>query len=117
VLGALLGVGFAQIKLPGSTPFPAALEACGVADSSYFRAGDEGMSLSVQSKGKEDPGADFADVSCVLRELDVPDSVVSRMGSTRALDGRQSGHWKNLEASWTYHPDSGMNLLIEVAQD
>ncbi|GAA2197084.1 hypothetical protein [Sinomonas flava] len=117
VLGVLLGVGFAQIKLPGSTPFPAALEKCEVTDSSYFRTGDEGMSLTIRSKGKEDPGANMTDVACVLRALEVPDSVVSKMDSTRALDGRQSGRWKNLEASWTYHPDSGMNLLLEVTHD
>ena len=31
----------------------------------------------------------------------------------RALDGRQTGTWDDFEASWGYHPDDGINLVIE----
>ena len=33
-------------------------------------------------------------------------------GSTRALDGRQSATWAQFEASWTYHPDDGLDVLV-----
>lgn len=114
-LGAFLGFGLAKVDWPLSSPFPGALKTCDVANSAYFRLGDHDASLTVQSEGEKKAGADFAKVACVLRELGVPDSVVTRMDSTRALDGRQSAHWKDLDASWTYHPDNGMNLLVEVA--
>jgi len=39
------------------------------------------------------------------------------MERTRALDGTQSDTWDGLQASWSYHPDSGINLLIEKAEN
>jgi hypothetical protein len=114
VVGGLLGFGLAKVEWPTASPLPAAIQACDVANSTYFRLGDKDASLTIQSEGKEKTGADYAKVACVLQQLEVPDSVVTRMDTTRALDGRQSAHWKDLEASWTYHPDNGMNLLIEV---
>ncbi|MCA1655830.1 MAG: hypothetical protein LC635_05200, partial [Pseudonocardiaceae bacterium] len=52
------------------------------------------------------------DVACVLYELDAPRSVTARMDSTRALDGMQTATWEGYEASWTYHPDAGLDLII-----
>jgi hypothetical protein len=51
-------------------------------------------------------------LACVLRELGTPAYVVAQMAQTRALDGRQTATWGDLEASWTYHPDNGLNLII-----
>jgi hypothetical protein len=34
------------------------------------------------------------------------------MEQTRALDGRQSETWEDFSASWTYHPDNGLDVLI-----
>jgi hypothetical protein len=50
---------------------------------------------------------------CVLQGLEASDSVIARMDNTRALDGRQTGTWGDFEASWGYHPDDGLNLVIE----
>lgn len=115
VLGGLLGFGAAKVEWPVGSPFPAALTACKVDKSSYFDLGDKGTSLTIQSKGEEKSGADFADVTCVLDKLEMPDAVATRMDTTRALDGRQSAHWSDIDASWTYHPDNGMNLLLELS--
>jgi hypothetical protein len=49
---------------------------------------------------------------CVLRELETPAYVTEQIGQTRALDGRQTATWGDFEASWTYHPDNGLNLVI-----
>ena len=49
----------------------------------------------------------------VLVALDTPDSVVNRMSNTRALDGMQEATWGDFEATWTYHPDDGLDLIIE----
>jgi hypothetical protein len=48
----------------------------------------------------------------VLRELETPAYVTEQIGQTRALDGRQTATWGDFEASWTYHPDNGLNLVI-----
>ncbi|WP_181062313.1 MULTISPECIES: hypothetical protein [unclassified Pseudoclavibacter] len=49
----------------------------------------------------------------MLSSLDVPASTVSKIEQTRALDGRQDDSWDDLEASWTYHPDDGLNIVFE----
>lgn len=47
-----------------------------------------------------------------------PESIHRKIGNTRALDGVQTVKFKNesneyIEVSWSYHPDTGMELLIE----
>ncbi|MGY5319943.1 hypothetical protein ACXA45_12015 [Neomicrococcus lactis] len=78
--------------------------------------GDEGNSVFLDSKEKDYASGDLAyeDIFCVMRELDIPDSTIHRMDSTRSLDGRVSDSWKGLTAEWTYHPDSGANVLITI---
>ena len=96
----------------GPTPIEAAVHACDAAGE-FIRIGDDGWSLTMRSVGEEDDGASFVDIFCVLEELDVPDSIVSRMEATRALDGRLDGSWADFAVSWGYHPDSGIDIVIE----
>ena len=28
--------------------------------------------------------------------------------------GRQTDSWESYEASWSYHPDNGLNIVIEA---
>jgi hypothetical protein len=61
-------------------------------------------------------GDDIVDgLACVLDALDTPQSVISQMESTRALDGMQTAEWDDFEASWTYHPDDGVDVIITLA--
>ncbi len=63
----------------------------------------------------EEPGGGTAtidDITCVMDELEAPESVLAQMGSTRALDGMQSATWSTYKATWTYHPDDGLDLII-----
>lgn len=96
---------------------PGALETCNVENDPWITAGDNGNSLSLQSSGDDAAGADVGDIVCVLDELDIPDSVLTRMSSTRALDGRQTGEWDEFSASWGYHPDNGLDVVIETVQE
>lgn len=43
--------------------------------------------------------------------LGFPDYVLQNMLDTRALDGRQSYSDKQYDASWTYHPNSGLEVM------
>jgi hypothetical protein len=75
--------------------------------------GDEGTSISFDTVGdNERNGDDINDLACVLAELDVPDHVLNRMDSTRALDGQVDAEWDDYQAFWTYHPDTGLALTI-----
>lgn len=52
--------------------------------------------------------------SCVFNELNVSEATLSRMAGTRALDGVQTANNDGLVLSWTYHPDNGLDVIIEV---
>ena len=115
--GLVLGFLAAQIDL--ATPSNAINEAvasCGVEDDEWIVVGDEGASVSLDTEGEESPGTTYSNAVCVLDELGMPDSVSNRMGSTRALDGRQDAQWGEFSATWGYHPDSGMNVVVEIVE-
>jgi hypothetical protein len=77
---------------------------------------DGGDTMLLDTKGTDDPaGTDITTVVCVLTELKTPQAVIAHMDSTRALDGRQEDSWDGFTASWTYHPDNGMDLILRAA--
>lgn len=86
-----------------------AQEFCGAGQLS-----DGDRTLVVDTEGEESGSgvATFEDLGCILGQVSTPDSVIARMEATRALDGMQSGSWDGFEASWTYHPDDGLDLII-----
>ena len=119
VVGSLLvasvagGIG----SIAAGSPMADAATTCEVETNPWINVGDEGRSISMTSEGGESAGADFEDLACVLLELETPDSVINRIDSTRALDGRQTGTWEDYSASWGYHPDSGLDIVIEMPAD
>lgn len=95
---------------PAVTKISRAAEKCGLPEN----VNDGGHSITLDTEGDEDAsGDDFLAVFCITVELDMPDSMLSRIDNTRALDGFQSGEWDNYTASWNYHPDNGLLLIIE----
>ncbi|THV22824.1 hypothetical protein [Glycomyces paridis] len=114
-----LGVGLAVDRPGGGGSDPHALEAAKeecASGSSDVRIGDEGATLVIDRAGAEEmPGATLSQLDCLLGELDVPDSVVERIQNTRALDGYQEADFDGYTASWTFHPDDGLNLTITTA--
>ncbi|MDE3723285.1 hypothetical protein PWG71_17975 [Nocardiopsis sp. N85] len=114
--GLLLGVGatllFTSLDLR-PRPFEAALDTCGLTDHPDAQVGDEGRSLFLQHQGATDvTGLTDDELDCVLTELDAPDSLFVEMGQTRALDGRQRLEWDGIEATWSYHPDDGLDTQL-----
>lgn len=101
-------------SIPGKTKIESALSECGISPADRnFDVGDGGYTLSIDGEGEEDSGAGITDIACVLFALDVSDAVVGRIDNTRALDGTQEGSWGDFYATWSYHPDSGMSMVIE----
>lgn len=49
-----------------------------------------------------------------LTTLGFSDAVYTRMMETRALDGTQRAEGRNVNATWTYHPDHGLQVVFEV---
>lgn len=115
LLGGLV-VGIAYFGGGGPT-LEAAEKACndGIPGTDLVDAGKtlivdmEGPVDTVEGKG----GVNAADVTCILDKLGAPAAVVQKMASTRALDGRQTESWGDFTATYTYHPDRGLDMTIE----
>jgi len=94
-------------------PLKSATTRCSASNADGVELGDEGQSLTITGYGLL-RGPTSAQFQCLTDALDMPDSVRSRISATRALDGRQTATWDGLSASWTYHPDSGLNMVFEA---
>lgn len=74
---------------------------------------DDGDTLLINGKGDEDTTGVTPDaLKCLISALDAPTAVQAHMYDTRALDGRQEESWDGFTASWSYHPDNGLDLII-----
>ena len=81
------------------------------------RVADGGHTMIFDGSGKEDfSGASVTVLACVLEKLGTPQAVIAHLDSTSALNGRQEDNWGSFTASWTYHPDNGVDLIIRVKQ-
>ena len=93
--------------------FETAAEACELVP--LLVVADKGTTLTLTTAGKSGKSAsytDIEDVACVLTELEVPSYVTSHIDSTRALDGQQTDEWDGISARWTFHPESGLHLVL-----
>jgi hypothetical protein len=72
----------------------------------------DGRSESQQLNG-QGTGVDSKTEACILKNLGVTAAVLNHMDNTRALDGRQTDSWDGFTASWTYHPDDGLDITIQ----
>ncbi len=72
--------------------------------------------MLVHGAGEEDAsGLNASEVVCSLSSLDVPTAVLQQMAATRALDGRQEASWGTDTASWSYHPDQGLDVIVTTS--
>jgi len=105
--------GFGEI---GPNRIEVALDRCGLAGEPGAAVGDEGQSLTLDTSGEEDLGGiSFMNLECMISALDIPDAIESRILATRALDGVQDATYDEVSLSWSYHPDSGMTLIVSLA--
>jgi len=118
VAAALAGCGTASapakpkaVAVKAVPPIQAAVQKC-----SPFEVGDAGHSVTLDGQGKletdDTTKASTAQIACILVALKAPDFVIGKMDATRALDGMQSADWAGITASWTYHPDNGLDLIL-----
>lgn len=49
-----------------------------------------------------------------LGELGFPGATTRRMEQTRALDGTLEAEGDHASATWTYHPDDGLSVVVSV---
>lgn len=68
----------------------------------------------MNGEGEESSGMGVFSQICILSELDVPDSVFDRINNTNSTMGVQEATWNNFEMSWSYHPNNGLDVSVEL---
>lgn len=111
VLGAAVALYY--LRFAGAQNFSSALDTCH-ASGSYVRLAADKSSLTLQAENESGRGLSAPIFRCVLDELDAPASMRQRMLLTRAIDGTQEEQWGLYRATWTYHPDQGLNVVISA---
>jgi len=87
---------------------------CGVFNSFAVTIETDGSSMFVSGYGDEDViGMPIDDLVCVITGAGVPQTVIDRMNTTTSLMGIQEASWDDLSASWSYHPDNGLDINFE----
>lgn len=97
----------------GPTPLQQVFEACSLGEGADLA--DGGKTLTIDMIGEEDySGVPLDKVMCVIEDekLAMPSYIQESITSTRALDGKQSDEFNGISVSWSYHPDSGLNLIL-----
>ena len=111
VLGAAVALYY--LRFAGAQNLSSALDTCH-ASGSYVRLAADKSSLTLQAENESGRGLSAPVFRCVLDELDAPASMHQRMLLTRAIDGTQEEQWGLYRATWTYHPDQGLNVVISA---
>lgn len=111
----LVGIGMLSGHNPtaATPPLVTARNSCDPAGLGTTIA-DKNKTLIVNGKGGEDAvGVPVETEACILGQLSATSAVTAHIESTRALDGRQTDTWGDYRAAWTYHPDSGLDIVIQ----
>lgn len=115
VTAVLIGTSVGSNEEPGTPAAPAETQLKQAHDScsaGVLSDADHTMTLDMAGEDTNSGVLSFDQVTCVLAALGIPSSVASRMDATRALDGMQDGEWPGFHASWTYHPDNGLDIIL-----
>lgn len=82
--------------------------------SSFASIASDGSYLAVDTNPKDkDDYFDYEAYSAIMsinEALGLPESVLNRMNQTRSMDGIQSYSTDEIEITWTYHPNKGMEV-------
>lgn len=83
--------------------------------------GDNGLTITLDGVGQvaptEQQEAAIDSRECILYGTETTDAVRSRIDATRALDGMQDVDHGPFAATWTYHPDAGIDLTVQERPD
>lgn len=102
----LLGMMAAEAVMPEPAPEPSVAQLCGLNESDVLT----GQPIVLNSNT-----VPLTTITCVLKAEGFSEATWQKMINTRALDGQMSdkGAMGLSEATWTYHPDQGLTVIIE----
>ena len=93
---------------------------CEGSKAEYAKLGYDKMSLKIDTNPNDSKYSNsyekdaIAAIQAINIYLGLPSSLLEKMSNTRALDGVQSQNCGTYTATWSYHPDSGLNVIYEV---
>ena len=100
---------------PGAT-LPDAVSGCGLDGAEGVQLNAAESSLFLDTKGpREASGVTVADVSCVLKALEVPSAIQSKMQLTTSTVEPKNASWAGRDFSWNYDPETHFQLTIDQA--
>lgn len=105
--------GLSYLRTVASDKLAHSLDACSVS-SPYARLASDNTTLTLVAYGEGANGLSQTDFRCILDQIDTPSSVRERMLITRAVDGTQDDVWGTYRATWTYHPEDGLNVVLAI---
>lgn len=107
---ALAGIAFAAFSNSQPSVLAIAVNECDLTDNEYVSVDKNGKGIFIDGEGEESLGLAIEDIGCLLSEIDVPDSVINKMSSTTAMMGAQEAEFEGIIATWSYHPDNGLDI-------
>lgn len=111
-----LAIAFGASTSASASQFEDAVDGCitsGEVGYDEIVLSDDGKSLYMDGSGNNfSSSLGLATEICILSELDMPTIILTRMNATNALMGVQTGDWDGISASWTYHPDNGLDVSL-----
>ena len=72
-----------------------------------FNIGDNGRTLTITANSYN-----YAIAQCVYDELNMPNSMQTKIDHTRPIDGTQTDKWNGITATWTYSDDE-LTVILE----
>lgn len=86
--------------------------------SDYASVASDGSYLSIDTNPNDyDDYTDYDAYRAILSvndALELPESVVEKMNQTRSIDGMQTYESEDIEVSWSYHPDNGLEVIYSL---
>lgn len=88
-------------------------------NGTYATLASDNSYLSIDTNRYDLDGFFSSEASSAIKSvndaLELPDSVLQKMNSTRSIDGRQTYSNDVVNVSWTFHPDNGLEVMYELA--
>ena len=91
------------------------IDAAEMCSSSGTQLSSDKTSITVDSTNKYDSQS-LLDIATIIGYLQLPDTLIKEMCSTTALMGRQTKVYGDVEVSWSYHPDNGLDAYFRIIE-
>lgn len=86
--------------------------------SKYAKVATDGSYLSIDTNPYDiDDSFDYDAYTAITKineAVELPESVLNKMEQTRSLDGMQTYTGKEVEVSWSYHPNNGLEVIYSL---